>query len=180
MADAQIEVAPLALPRVFVGRSVMTSEKDMFSDAPVLARRLAEVKEDVPCRVMPVVTAVICDEPGEDGRFRYFTGDEVEPGEEPVRRALAAAEGLEAVRIPAGALAVVVPVPVGTQATLPLRIAAARKRFYEDWLPTSGYRPSCELGFRDVELYHYRRRRFRRATKMVLELMFLVEPTPQH
>ena len=82
MADAQIEVAPLALPRAFVGRSVMTSEKDMFSDAPVLARRLAEVKEDVPCRVMPVVTAVICDE----------------PGEEPVRRALAAAEGLEAVR----------------------------------------------------------------------------------
>ena len=74
MADAQIEVVPLALPRAFVGCSVMTSEKDMFSDAPVLARRLAEVKEDVPCRVMPVVTAVICDEPGEDGRFRYFTG----------------------------------------------------------------------------------------------------------
>ena len=180
MADAKIEVASLALPRAFVGRSVMTSEKDMFSDAPVLAQRLAEVKEDVPCRVMPVVTAVICDEPGEDGRFRYVTGDEVEPGEEPVRRALAAVEGLEAVRIPAGALAAVVPVPVGTQVTLPLRIATARKRFYEDWLPTSGYRPSCELGFRDVELYHYRRRRFRRATKMVLELMFLVEPTPQH
>ncbi len=97
-----------------------------------------------------------------------------------MRRALAAAEGLEAVRIPAGALAVVVPVPVGTQATLPLRIAAARKRFYEDWLPTSGYRPSCELGFRDVELYHYRRRRFRRATKMVLDLLFLVEPAPHH
>ena len=73
MADAQIEVAPLALPRAFVGRSVMTSEKDMFSDAPVLAQRLAEVKEDVPCRVMPVVTAVICDEPGEDGRFICHT-----------------------------------------------------------------------------------------------------------
>ena len=43
-----------------------------------------------------------------------------------------------------------------------------------------GYRPSCELGFRDVELYHYRRRRFRRATKMVLDLLFLVEPAPHH
>lgn len=177
MAKPAVEVGPLALPRVFVGRSLTTSEKDMFADAPKLARRLAEVKEQVPCRVMPVVTAVVCDEPGADGRFRYFTGDEVEPGEEPVRRALAAAEGLEAVRLPAGTLVARMPVRVGTQATLPLRIAAARKSFYEEWLPGSGYEPSCELGFRDLELYHYRRRRFRRATKMVLELMFLVKPT---
>ena len=176
MADARIEVERLALPRAFVGCSVLTSEKDMFSDAPELARRLAAVKEQLPGRVMPVVTAVVAHEPDADGRFAYFTGDEVEPGDAPVRQALAAADGLEAVRLPAGTLVARMPVRVGTQATLPLRVAAARKSFYEDWLPTSGYEVCCDLGFRDVELYHYRRRRFRRATKLVLELLFVIKP----
>ena len=175
MAAPDVEVFRLDLPRAFVGCSVTTSERDMFADAPELARRLAAVKEQLPCRVMPVVTAQVTDEPGADGCFRYFTGDEVEPGSEPLRRALAAAEGLEAVRIPAGTLVATMPVRVGTQATLPLRVAAARKRFYEEWLPASGYTSSAELGFRDVELYHYRKRRLRRATKLVLELLFLIE-----
>ena len=176
MAAPDVEVFRLDLPRAFVGCSVTTSERDMFADAPELARRLAAVKEQLPCRVMPVVTAQVTDEPDADGCFRYFTGDEVEPGSEPLRRALAAAEGLEAVRIPAGTLVATMPVRVGTQATLPLRVAAARKRFYEEWLPASGYTSSAELGFRDVELYHYRKRRLRRATKLVLELLFLIEP----
>lgn len=148
----------------------------MFSDAPELARRLAAVKEQLPGRVMPVVTAQVAFEPDGEGRLRYFMGDEVEPGEAPVARALAAADGLEIVRIPAGMLAVCASVPVGTQATLPLRIASVRRRFYEEWLPSSGYAASTASGFRDVELYHYRRRRFRRATKLVAELLFLMEP----
>ena len=147
----------------------------MFRDAGELARRLGGVKESIACRVMPVVTAVAVDEAGEDGLFRYFTGDEVEPGAEPVRRALASADDLESVTLPAGTLTARVDVRVGTQATLPLRIAAARKSFYEEWLPASGYTASTELGFRDVELYHYRKRRFRRATKLVVELLFILE-----
>lgn len=176
MSKPEVKVERLQLPRAFVGCSVQTSEKDMFADAPKLAKRLGAVKEKVRGRKMPVVTAVISDEPAEDGTYRYFTGDEVEPGAEPVRRALASAEGLEATEVPAGTLVALVPVRVGTQATLPLRIASARRAFCEDWLPGSGYESSAALGFRDVELYHYRKRRFRRATKMVLELMFLIEP----
>ena len=167
MSKPEVKVERLQLPRAFVGCSVQTSEKDMFADAPKLAKRLGAVKEKVRERKMPVVTAVISDEPAEDGSYRYFTGDEVEPGAEPVRRALASAEGLEATEVPAGTLVALVP--------LPLRIASARRAFYEDWLPKSGYGSSAALGFRDVELYHYRKRRFRRATKMVLELMFLIE-----
>lgn len=173
--SAEVTVERLALPRAFVGCSTETCEAEMFRDAGELARRLGGVKESIEGRLMPVVTAVVVDEAGPDGHFRYFTGDEVQPGAEPLRRAVASAEGLESTTIPAGTLTAHVDVRVGTQTTLPLRIAAARKAFYEQWLPSSGYVASTELGFRDVELYHYRKRRFRRATKLVVELLFIIE-----
>ena len=189
--EKDVRVEPLAAARSFVGVGVDTSEERLFEDAPALARAFAATREDVPDRVMPVVTAsvllgagasgpgggAVAGGPGgSGGGLVSFMGDEVVPDSRRVRELLATRPDLREVRVPAGTLVAVVPVRVGTQATLPLRVAAARKAFWEGWLPGSGYMAARELGFCDLELYHYRRRRFRRATKLVLELMFCVEP----
>lgn len=181
--EKDVRVEPLAVARAFVGVGVETSEGRLFEDAPTLARAFAAAREDVPDRVMPVVTASVLlgaalggGPGGDDAGLVSFMGDEVAADSPRVRDLLATRPDLREVRVPAGTLVAVVPVRVGTQATLPLRVAAARKAFWEGWLPGSGYVAARELGFCDLELYHYRRRRFRRATKMVLELMFCVEP----
>ena len=169
-AKLDITVAPLEEDRVFRGRSLVTDERRVFEDGTLLARDFAKVKETVEGRVMPVVSAVVAFEPDEAGEYRYFMGDEV-AGNAAGRRQ----EGLEDVRVPAGTLAAVVPVRFRVQASAALNAARARRSFYEEWLPSSGYESAAaDLGFADIELYHYRRRRFRRARKMVLELMFLV------
>lgn len=169
-AKPDITVAPLEEDRVFRGRSLMTDDRCVFDDGAKLARDFAQVKESVEGRVMPVVSAVVAFEAGEGGEYRYFMGDEV-TGKTAGRRQ----EGLEDVVVPAGTLVAVVPVKFRLQASAALAAAQVRKSFYEDWLPTSGYESAaCDLGFSDVELYHYRRRRFRKARKMVLELMFVV------
>ncbi len=170
-AKLDITVAPLEDERVFRGCSIVTSEKTAFDDGAVLARKFAQVKESVGGRVMPVVSAAVSFAPAEDGAYRFFMGDEVE-----ARAAKKAQEGLEDVRVPAGTLVAVVPVKFHLQASAALAAAKVRRAFYEDWLPSSGYVSADDLGFVDVELYHYRRRRFRRARKMVLDLMFIVKP----
>ena len=166
-----ITVAPLEDERVFRGCSIETCEKTVFDDGAVLARMFAQVKETVTGRVMPVVSAAVSFSPGEDGHYRFFMGDEVEG-----HVGKKAQEGLEDVRVPAGTLVAVVPVKFHMQASAALAAAKVRRAFYEDWLPGSGYVSATDLGFIDVELYHYRRRRFRRARKMVLDLMFIVKP----
>lgn len=168
-----IRVAPLEDDRVFRGCSLATDEKRAFEDGARLAREFAKVKETVEGRAMPVVTGVVSFAPGPDGTYRYFMGDEV------VGKARGGAqEGLEDVTVPAGTLVAVVPVRFHVQASAALHAARARREFYEDWLPRSGYESAAdELGFADVELYHYRRRRFRRARKMVLELLFVLRDT---
>ncbi len=165
-----ITVAPLEDTRVFRGCSLVTSEKNVFDDAAKLARDFAGVKESVAGRAMPVVTGAVSFSAGVDGTYRYFMGDEVAGAARKKPQ-----DGLEDVVVPAGTLVAVVPVKFRLQAVAALSAAQVRKAFYEDWLPGSGYESAAdELGFADVELYHYRRRRFRRARKMVLNLMFLV------
>lgn len=190
-------VSELPRERAFVGQLVWTGEDALFSDAPALARSFAEVKESIPCRELPVVTAVVSFEPGfvPEGAtapgaaggsggstdaagaapFAYFMGDEVEPDAKAVRQALAAAPGLVCVRVPAGTTLATAPVRVGTQATLPLRVARLRAWLHGTWLPGAAAAQGLasaadELGFSDMELYHYRKRRFRRATKLVMSL----------
>lgn len=196
----QPEVVEQPRERAFVGLLAWTTEEGLFSDAPALARSFGEVKESIPRRALPVVTAVVAFEPGfvpegvaapRDGGpgdpaergaggpagapFAYFMGDEVEPDAKAVREALAAVPGLVCVRVPAGTTLARVPVRVGSQATLALRVARLRSWLHGTWLPGAAagqglVSAADELGFADMELYHYRKRRFRRATKMVMEL----------
>lgn len=171
-AKLDITVAPLEEDRVFRGRSLMTDDERIFEDGARLARDFAQVKESVEGRAMPVVSAVAAFAPGEGGEYRYFMGDELD-----VSRGGAAKpqDGLEDVVVPAGTLVAVVPVRFHVQASAALHAARVRRSFYEEWLPSSGYESAAaDLGFADIELYRYRRRRFRRARKMVLDLMFLV------
>ncbi len=170
-AKLDITVAPLEDERVFRGCSIVTTEKTVFDDGAVLARKFAQVKESVVGRVMPVVSAAVSFAAAEDGTYRFFMGEEVE-----AHSGKKAQEGLEDVRVPAGTLVAVVPVKFRLQASAALSAAKVRQAFYEDWLPGSGYESADDLGFVDVELYHYRRRRFRRARKMVMDLMFIVRP----
>ncbi len=171
-AKLDITVTPLEGERVFRGRPLITCEQRVFDDGARLARDFAQVKEGIEERVMPVVSAVVAFEPGEDGRYRYFMGDEVASN-----AAACAQDDLEDVRVPAGTLVAVIPVRFRLQASAALSAARARRSFYEDWLPQSGYESAApDLGFSDIELYRYRRRRFRRARKLVMELMFVVRP----
>lgn len=161
-------VAPLEYDYVFRGRSCTTSDKTVFDDAAALAREFAGVKETIEKRVMPVVTCVATGSASEDGTYQYFMGDQVEKK--------GSNGSFEKLLLPEGTLMVRVPVEFHTQAAAPLRAAEIRRAFTEDWLPTSGYVSAVQdLGFVDFELYHYRRRRFRRALKMVMELAFPVK-----
>ena len=71
-----------------------------------------------------------------------------------------------------GQLLVKVKVLFRFQAFLPAKVAGIRKEFYQHWLPDSGYVSSQ---WQDLEVYHYRRRYFRKSRKMVMELWFLLE-----
>lgn len=165
-----VEVAPLGHARVFRGRSLTTDDARVFEDGPRLAREFGGVRNDVAEREMPLVSAVAACEPSEDGLYRYFMGDEVRES-----AAGKPQEGFEDLVLPAGTIVAVVHVPFRLQASAALHAAQARRSFYEDWLPASGYESAAdEVGFSDVELYHYRRRRFRRARKMVLDLLFVI------
>lgn len=166
-----VEVAPLEHARVFRGRSLVTDGQKVFEDGPRLAREFGGVRNDISGREMPVVSAVVAHNPAEEGgRFRYFMGDEVCPSASKRLQ-----EGFEDLVLPAGTLTAVVHVPFHLLALAALHVARARRSFYEEWLPGSGYVSAAdELGFPDTELYHYRRRRFRRARKMVLDLLFVI------
>ena len=171
-AKLDVTVAPLDHDRVFKGCSLVTSDEKLFTDASTLARDFARVKNDVEGRQMPVVTAVCSETADDDGTYRYFMGDEVQKR--------GGNKAFEELLVPAGTLVAVLPVKFRVEASAALHAAQVRQAFYENWLPGSGYESAAdELGFADVELYHYRKRRFRRAKKMVLNLMFVLREKPQ-
>ena len=175
MVSFDVSVERLERARAFVGLEVRVTEEALFQEAPGLARACAAVKEDLPHRVMPVETAVVTGTAGEDGAFSYFMGDEVEPGGAKVREALASAEGLVLRELPAGTLVARVPVRFSLQAGVAMKAARIRAYIHGEWLAENGYRIAQGLGIQDIELYHYRRRRFRQARKMVMELAFPIE-----
>lgn len=57
-------------------------------------------------------------------------------------------------------------------ALLLLKVARIRKEFYTNWLTKSGYVSS---DIKEMEVYHYRQRWFRKSYKMVMELWFFIE-----
>ena len=168
----EIAVERLERPRAFAGLEVRATEESLFDEAPRLARACAEVKEGIPNRVMPVVTAVASGAPDADGAFSYFMGDEVDPARARLAESLASAPGLVARELPQGTLVARVPVRFAVQATVPMKAARIRAYVYNEWMGEQGYAPADLEGIRDLELYHYRRRRFRQARKMVMELVF--------
>ena len=59
-----------------------------------------------------------------------------------------------------------------------VKVAKVRNRFYHEWLPSSGYRSFN--AWNDLEVYHYRRRYFRKSRKMIMELWFLIEKSEKN
>ena len=81
---------------------------------------------------------------------------------------------MASLKIEKGQWIVKVPVKYHTQALLPAKVAEFRKKFYQDWLPYQDF--DQDDAWQDLEVYHYRKRRFRKATKMVMELWFCINP----
>ena len=139
------------------GVTMSTSEETLFADLQALGRRYAKIKPSIQHLQTPVHTLVASSDQ------KIFMGD-VTTGEN---------RALDQFHLESGQLVVKVPVPYRLQAALPAKAARIRKAFYQDWLPDQPY----ESGeWKDVEVYHYRQRYFRKSVKMVMELWFCLSP----
>lgn len=139
------------------GVTMSTSEETLFADLQALGRRYAKIKPSIQHLHTPVHTLVASSDQ------KIFMGD-VTTGEN---------RALDQFHLESGQLVVKVPVPYRLQAALPAKAARIRKAFYQDWLPDQPY----ESGeWKDVEVYHYRQRYFRKSVKMVMELWFFLSP----
>lgn len=160
------EVIVLQQDQRFVGIQKQTSESAMFQDAKELANAYGKVKDKIKNQLTPVHTAVITMAKDQNQCFHYFMGDEVSNIKQ-------LANPLLSLTIPRGTQMAKVSVPVGSQLTLSYKVADIRKQFYTEWLNEHGYKKHASM--EDMELYHYRRRRFRKSLKMVMELYFFIE-----
>lgn len=150
---------PVRLEQNFLVAGLLkkTDPEHLYQDLPVLSREFAQIRPKIKHQIRPLTTCVATREDA------VFMGDFVEKEN----------AGLESFRLKKGQLVVKVPVPVRMQALLPAKVARIRKQFYQDWLVQSKY---CSASlWQDLEVYHYRRRYFRKARKMVMELWFLLE-----
>ena len=162
----ECEVLTFDHPRIFVGIEKQMNDVSMFQEAKKLANTYGKVKGDLKHLVTPVHTAVITFAKNEHQDYVYFMGDEVTKAEK-------LKQPLVTHTIPKGTLVARISIPVGSQLTLSYKVADIRKQFYTSWLKEHGY-VSHEY-MEDMELYHYRRRRLRKALKMVMELYFFIE-----
>ena len=162
----EAEVMTLKQNRSFVGLKKTMKEDAMFQEAKVLAGEYAAIKGQIKNLILPVYTGVITFAMDEEGSYDYFMGDEVSSvkGQELF---------MQKVVLPKGTCVARVQVKAGFQMTLSYKAASIRKQFYTEWLQEHGYVSACPL--EDMELYHYRRRRFRKAVKLVMELYFFIE-----
>lgn len=131
--------------------------RTLFDDLQELGRRYAKIKPKIRHQRKPVYTMVMT------GEEQLFMGDVTTEAD----------RSLETLRLEKGKLVVKVPVPYHMQASLTMKAAKLRKRFYQDWLPGQPY--ACAR-WRDAEVYHYRQRYFRKSVKMVMELWFFLDP----
>lgn len=136
------EIIQVAMPRYFLGLSLETDEKQQFKDGQKLAKDFADARDGIRRLAYPYVSVTITGKKGPEGKFTYFTGEEVEPK--------AKAPGLAAMVLPAGTYGCIT-VKRNPTWLLGMRLAQARKHFYQVYLPASGY----ELGdaFEEAELW---------------------------
>lgn len=160
------EVLSLEHECIFVGLKTMMNEESMFKEAGMLANAYAKIKRQIKHVCLPVHTAIITGTKDPCGNFLYFMGDEVT-----VKNNVK--EPLVQLTLPKGTLLARVSVKAGSQLTLSYKVANLRKRFYTEWLKDHGY--ASVPPYEDMEYYHYRKRRFRKATKMVMELYFFIQ-----
>lgn len=139
------------------GLSQKTDPKHLYEDLPALSKRYAGLRPSIKNQIRPLTTCVASKED------KIFMGDFVERKD----------SKLESFCLKKGQLLVKVKVPVHMQALLPAKVARLRKKFYQEWLVQSSYQSSAQ--WQDLEVYHYRRRYFRKSRKMVMELWFLLE-----
>lgn len=133
-----------------------TSPDTLYEDLPVLSKEFAKIKPSIKNPIRPLTTCVAT------GKAKIFMGDFVERKD----------PNFASISIKKGQLLVKVKVSFRFQAFLPAKVAGIRKKFYQNWLPESGYVSSQ---WQDLEVYHYRRCYFRKSRKMVMELWFLLE-----
>lgn len=162
----ECEVFSLDHDRSFVGVETNMNEESMFKEASVLANAYAKIKNQIKQPKLPVHTAIITGKKDEAGNFLYFMGDETTANRK-------VKEPLVQISLFKGTLLARVPVKAGCQLTLSYQVAALRKKFYMEWLKEHGYISAGP--YEDMECYHYRKRRFRKATKMVMELYFFIQ-----
>lgn len=133
-----------------------TSPDTLYEDLPVLSKEFAKIKPSIKNPIRPLTTCVAT------AKTKIFMGDFVERKD----------TQFAVLSLKKGQCLVKVNVPFRFQAFLPAKVAGIRKEFYQRWLPDSGYVSSQ---WQDLEVYHYRRRYFRKSRKMVMELWFLLE-----
>lgn len=135
-----------------------TDPKNLFEDLKTLSRKYAKIKPQIKHLKKPVYTVVAT------STEKIFMGDMTEK----------ANKQMTLVKIEKGQWVVKVPVKYHLQAFLPTKVADIRKKFYQDWLPLQDF--DQDNIWQDLEVYHYRKRHFRKSTKMVMELWFCIKP----
>lgn len=165
-SDFQVEVCTFEHDRNFVGLKRRLNDDLLFKEGPEIANQYAKIKESIQHLVLPVITIAAMHKKDEEGYFDYFFGDEV-------TRVMKLKEPLSSLKIVKGTQYAKVSVKVGNSVTLAYRVAKLRQRFYTEWLPASGYQKGTLI--EDMEVYKYRKRKFRRAKKLVMDLYFVLE-----
>lgn len=162
----ECELITLKQEQCFVGLKTRMNEATMFQEAGKLANAYANIKNQIKQPRLPIHTAVITGTKDQAGNFLYFMGDEVVIKSE-------VSKPLVQITLPKGTLLAKVSVKVGSQLTLSYKVADLRRQFYTEWRKEHGYVSAAP--YEDMEVYHYRKRRFRKSRKMVMELYFFIE-----
>ena len=134
-----------------------TSSETLYDDLPELSKHYAKIRPSIQNQVKPLTTCVASKDD------RIFMGDFVTQRD----------VKLESFQLKKDQTVVKVSVPFHFQLGLPAKVARIRNAFYQSWLPESGYISSSL--WQDMEVYHYRRRYFRKSRKLIMELWFLIE-----
>ena len=138
------------------GVKISTSASSSFDDVQNVSKKFESVRKQLQYVKKPVYTVIATKE------NELFMGNLVSMKN----------KYMACLEIHKDQLVCKVEIKSGTSATLPLKVARIRKEFYLNWLPKSGYVSS---DIKDMEVYHYRQRWFRKSYKMVMELWFFVE-----
>lgn len=135
-----------------------TTSDTLFEDLKTISKKYAKIKPHIKYLKKPVYTMVAT------SKKKLFMGDVTEK----------ANKQLALVKLEKDQWIVKFPVKYHSQALLPAKVAKLRKEFYQEWLPNQNF--DQDDMWQDLEVYHYRKRRFRKATKMVVEIWFCIQP----